>query len=490
MKTISLRKAFIFGLLCSVAISYPAISYAKKGGDKRVIEQAIEENVKATAMTEEDPADAIEEVAAESELSENEMVLEQEVTEAAAVPPEGMEMAKEAEAEEVVEAEEPEAAPRQHGIAMGNYVVSPRISLQTTHTDNALFTETNEDDDVITTIKPGIMITTKEDYEHRLTLDSAFEYNRYSENDDESHNNFHVSLDGQIAKDEAFSLPFELSYAQDHEDRMDDITGQRPVERLEMSKFYSSVGFRFKDGPLTADIAGYFGQNRYDDELDINGNQVVRRDADHDIVGTKAALTWDMSDHVKLGLMGKWGDRDYDQNNFQGGGFNGPNRSSDITDARLVFGLNFKSFKTLIKAGWGMVDFEEDAVLSDINTAVADIGMTWNITNWLDWNLNYSRDIHEDEEVIQAILRDKGNMSFAFKLGEHVRWEIGGEVQKWSFEESTRDDRYAGAHTSLDYFFNDFVALGASYKMLKRDSDLANLDFDNNTIMLHLSGRM
>ena len=81
-------------------------------------------------------------------------------------------------------------------------------------------------------------------------------------------------------------------------------------------------------------------------------------------------------------------------------------------------------------------------------------------------------------------------MSFAFKLGEHVRWEIGGEVQKWSFEESTRDDRYAGAHTSLDYFFNDFVALGASYKMLKRDSDLANLDFDNNIVMLHLSGRM
>lgn len=128
MKTISLRKAFIFGLLCSVAVSYPAISYAKKGDDKRVIEQAIEENVKATAIEEEDPAEAIEEVATESELSEDEMVLEQDVTKAAAVPPEGMEMAETEEVvEEIIEADEPQAAPRQHGIVMGNYVVSPRI---------------------------------------------------------------------------------------------------------------------------------------------------------------------------------------------------------------------------------------------------------------------------------------------------------------------------------------------------------------------------
>lgn len=517
MKSTPLRKALVLSLICSVSfasalVSNVAISHAKKSGDQRVIENAIQDAAKKTALHEEDPQEAIEEMVEDLPAEVVDELLDQnikeiEIAEPAVTPPEEpaapaeetaadttdiVEPALEAEPAEIAEAstEIEEKPKRIRGIRTGAYIISPRLSIQGHHVDNVLYTAANEGDDIVTIAKPGLSIHTKEDYEHALNLDAEFEYLRYSENDDESHNNFNLTIDAHIAKNEAFSIPFFLSYEQSHEDRMDDLTGQRPVERLEIAKFYTSTGFRFKDGPFTAEIRGHFGENRFDDEEDANGNAVVRRDADHDVVSTSADLHWDINDHHRVSLLGLWGDKDYDQNSFQGGGFNGPNRSSDHTHIFAGWKMKYKGFTSKLKAGFGMLDFEEDAVLSDINTAIGSAEISWNISKWLDMALNYRRDIHEDEEVIQGIIRDRGDLSFGVKMGDHVKWQLGGLFEKWSFEESTRDDRYIGFDTSLDYFFNDFVALGASYEMLKRSSDADGLDFDNNTIMLHLSGRM
>ena len=388
--------------------------------------------------------------------------------------------------------EETQPAPQNMspGIAWGDYVITPRLSLQGAYNDNLLATETNTQEDFVKSIQPGLNIRLDDNNPHKLEIDAGWETRLHSDQDDDDQNNFNVSLDGVIADKSNFSIPLSVGYKSYHEDRADDLSAQRPEEVLKMTKFYAATGIRFTEGPYLAEILGHFEEKRHDDDRDAQGNPVIRRDADHDTAGTSARFEFALGEHHKMGVSGRWGDNDYNKNNYQGGGFNGPNRSSDKLSALAMWSMAFKSFTAKLKGGYGEIDYEDDAQIADIEEVIGSVEFGWAITDRLNLKIDYIRDLHEDEEIIQPIRRDMSHVSMDYKLGDHLLARIGGRYDRWEFEETTREDKYIGVDAGLDYFFNQFIALGVSYDYLGRDSDANNLDFEQNRFMVHLSGRL
>jgi hypothetical protein len=381
--------------------------------------------------------------------------------------------------------------PYEPGFRMGRMLIEPKLLVSETYNDNILTTTNNKKDDFITRVKPSLKITIgEEDSNNPTEIGAQYEYVSFADHDEEDEQNYSAYARGELGEGNKASIPFELSYARDHEDRQDDLTLQLANEPLRTDAFEAAAGLKVNRGSWSFKTMGRYIKDTFDNGRDENGNRVVRDDADRDITKAEAEIAYNFAPAHSFIIGGSFQERDYERLNFQSGSYSGAERSSEGYQTFARWEWKGESFKTDIKVGWDEYDYEDDVNLSDVETVIAEARIRWNITDATALNMAYIRDIHEDDEVVQAIIRERAEVGMDFQLGQTFQIGLIGAREDLDFEGISRDDETYEGGLSFDFFINDVFAVGAEYIYTKRKSDLANLDFERSTGLMRLATRL
>lgn len=430
-----------------------------------MIKQAIKETAEPVKMIDQDPVPSVELV--EEPAEEPIMVITSGDIEKVQIE------------EEVNEA----------GFRAGNLLIQPSATLSQGYDDNIYATDANEEDDTFTQIAPSLRIELM-DQETVAALDLDYSYKTYWDHSDEDRHDAKASLGGDLALGRGWSVPFGVLWEQTHEDREEDLTAQIPDEPLKIKNTYAKTGLKFKPSTFGISVVGEYLSQKFDDAIGLVSNlPIIRSDADRDIYNGTLGLEYDISEETQFVLAGSYGGRDYDSLNYQAGGFNGPDRSSDTWGG--VTGLRFKAKKLQAEFMIGYKGFDYDLnAIADIEALVGNVDLAFHATDNLTFSLGYDRDIYEDDEIIQPITFHKADAGIAYKFAPAWLARVGGGLDYRDFESLSRNDETYHVGAGLEYMLHDNWSLVADYLFSTRDSDAAGLDYDRSRALLSLTGKL
>ncbi len=394
----------------------------------------------------------------------------------------------------VVIAEEPSRRapfrwPDEPGYMINGMMFYPALMIKQGYTDNLFTNDIGGNSDIITHVMPSLRIDIP-DIRHDVTFETMYEFRKHIDNTEEDQHNFHASLDGALRAVDGLTFPFGFVWKYLHEEREDDLTAQRADEPIRRDDLAIRGGVSFKKGSFGVDVIGHYEKQRFEDDFStLNNADVIRRDADRDFTTFEFNTSFDLDPQNTLMLVGTIGDRDYERANFQGGGFNGPRRNSDIFTGSLGWHFTYDDFYGHIRAG--VEDFNyDDSAIQDMREITADLEIEHRLTDRTLINFQAGRGIFEDDEVFEPIVRSHFGTYIDHRAWDNVLLAFGTDYEFLEFTDSARDDETWDFRVLADYFFNDFLAFGAEYMYTVRDSEQDLLDFNRNVFLLRARGRL
>jgi hypothetical protein len=388
-----------------------------------------------------------------------------------------------------VVAEAPPPAPAPPPLAKPkSFVFEPRLRVGEKYESNIFAADTGRKSDFITMVVPGLHMGLVNS-PHKLDFDGEFELDRNLHHHEESQNNYKARLAGLLEAAKSLHFPFEVGFKRQHEERIDDLTHQGSVKPIHFTDFKTGLGVDYKPGPLGFALNGSFRALSYGDGEDAAGAPVIRRDADHNELGGEARVSYDIGAANTASLIGRLGRNDYDRNAYVAGGFTGPSRDSHSWGALAGWKTSFKGFLADLKLGLGTRNYKDGAI-DDIRTLIGDANMHYDLTDATRLSLNASRFIHEDDEVLQGIVRTDAGLTLDHKLNDRLSLGAGAERQYWNFEASPRQDKVWKLKALADYMISQHFSLGAEYDYVMRASNAAGFDLNDNIVMVNLKGKL
>jgi hypothetical protein len=216
---------------------------------------------------------------------------------------------------------------------------------------------------------------------------------------------------------------------------------------------------------------------------------VVRRDADQNNIDGEAAISYDFSNANTLSLIGRAGRHDYRRHNFQAGGFTGPARDNDRWAVLAGLKSAFKGMMADLKLGVGNVNYEDNGV-QDVRTMIGDANLHFDLSDATGITLAASRFVHEDDEVLDPIVRTDAGITLDHDISDRLNVAAGAEREFWNFENSSRDDTVWKLKALAEYALTQHFSLGAEYNYITRASDAAGLDMKDHVAMVNVKGKL
>ena len=380
--------------------------------------------------------------------------------------------------------------PNEPGLMFNGMRFLPELLVKAGWNDNIYATDTRGDTDLVTYIVPSLKIEIP-DIRHEFLLEGSYEVQRYLENDDEDQTNLRTKMEGALVAEHGMSVPFMVSYNKVRERREDDLTQQMSLGPLSMNELKLDLGIEFKPGKFGIAFWGKYQKDRFEDGISRLGRApIVRRDADRDITDLQFHTSFDIDPENTLLLWGTYGQRDYDQLNYQSAGFNGPRRSSDTFGGMLSWMFDYKGFIdghiTL-----GVSDYNyEDPTIMDVRELVGDMEFNHYLGEFTTINLQLERSIMEDDEVIDPIILSRAGLYIDHQAWSDVLIAVGADYNFMEFNNSGRDDERWDFRVLTDYFFNNYLSFGGEYRYSLRNSEINGLDFNRNIFLLRARGRL
>ena len=388
-----------------------------------------------------------------------------------------------------IETIEPPPPSDELGLRWGGLLIKPQLLVSETYDDNIYATDTNTESDFVTALRPSVEITLP-DSRHELTIKGDYEFRKYLDNDNEDQHNLGASIEGFLKGADWLKIPFAAFWKNKHEERADDLTVQLSDDPIRMDTLEARTGIEIKPGRLALGILGHYGKERYEDGFStVNSAQVIRRDGDRDWMKAEAYTAYDLSNNHRIKLSGTIGERNYENRNFQGGGFNGPLRDSQTWGATAGWHFAFAGLKGHLTGGMEEYNYDS-AAINDIDEIVLSGLVSHNFNDKTSFNLTFGRDIYEHPEIVNPAIRNQVGVYLDHKLGESFLVAAGADYEYLEFDSLARDDETWKLRALADYFLTDNFALGLEYIYSQRDSSVLGADYDRNQIMLKARGRI
>lgn len=375
------------------------------------------------------------------------------------------------------------------GYKFGSFRFLPSFTAELRHDDNIQAVPTGEKDDFITEIRPLIRAEL-EDSPHEVAFETGYRGNFYLDHDGENTHDFHILTEGRFETAKNVHLPFKVALIRDHEDREDDLTQQLPTDKIRNSNVVLGGGVEVfdKTGKMGIALLGRYLRERFDDESDASGVNVIRSDADRDTWEGEARLSYNLTDEKQAYFSGIVGNREYERRNYEGGGFNGAFRDGDFYEFRLGFVSENEGFVTG-EINFGYKDWDHDStVLGDSDDFVFHADLDMNISPETTISLLYDRDFFEDDEVIQTARITEGRLALDHKFTDKITAGIAGTYEELMFDFSPREDDTYGLGIYADYMINDKFSAGLEYRVESADSTGTAFEYDKQVITARVKG--
>ncbi|SDF77602.1 uncharacterized protein, PEP-CTERM system associated [Limimonas halophila] len=361
-------------------------------------------------------------------------------------------------------------------------MVFPSLAVTEAYDDNIFRQNNNEEDDLITFIRPEISLNSLWS-RHSLNVTLRGEQTLYADNTDENYTNFSALADGQIDIQRSSNIYVEGSFERLHEERdsPEDVFGEEPTE---YDRTRGVLGIVHELNTITLDVQGNVTDLNFKDVDARNAvGEINNDDRDRTIYEAVGEVSFSTSPRYDLFVRGSYNIRDYDAAVDDRG------RDRDSEGWRAAGGVDFEiSAKTFgnIFAGFQSQDFD-GPTLSTVDGLDFGAEVTWNATQLTTFSLAVERAIEETtRQNASSRVRSAVSLSADHELLRNLLVGVDGLYQKEDFEGVNRDDDRFEAGASIDYLWNRHLDASLSYRFSKRASTLDREDFTANVVMLTL----
>jgi len=370
------------------------------------------------------------------------------------------------------------------GVKRGGFTIFPSLDVKETYNDNIFATETGTIDDFVTTVTPGVSL--QSDWNsHFLGFDASGDIVRYSSNTAENVEKYRLSTVGRLDIQRDIEASAGLSYETDTEERgsVNDVSG---IEPTDFNVVTLDAGFFNAWNRVALNADGKVKRHDFDDSptsgVAINNDDRDRDEFTLDVrAGYEIVPEYEAFANIILTSINY--DSAVDDN-----GVNRDNEGFEIrAGARvdisaLIFGDIF--------AGYLQRDYEA-STLKSVETFVAGIDMTWNVTPLTTVKGGFSRDVSEttlasasgtlstalDASVDHELLR---NLILSARVG----------VSSDEFEGTTREDDYIKGGVTVSYLLNRYFSVTLDFDHAQRDSNVSGSDNEINKFFLKLRAQL
>ena len=369
-------------------------------------------------------------------------------------------------------------------IKFKSFLIYPNLTFEQAYKDNLLATDSNEISDMVTRIKPSLIIK-KDIGRHEFLLTTEADVNRHWKRQEEDHVNFRTELLGNIEASRAFSIPIELEFRDGHYRREDqrranlaDLTD----EPQGITTYTAESGINYKPNRLGVSVIGGFKGVRLDNERFFNSNTPAIRD-------TRDTNTYSVRVRGSYETGTMWEpfiETTLARENYINLNAGAPDRDNDLI--RVLGGATF-DYKGLLRGYMG-VGYEtrnyDDASIDSASGVSAEGKIIWEPTSRNRFQLDLLRRTFEDNLVVAGITETDADLTYSRELRRDLflKTKLGYEHE--DFETANRTDKTLNAGAELLYIIGPQLQIGGEYQYLSRNSTAQGLDLDSSIFLLRL----
>lgn len=367
------------------------------------------------------------------------------------------------------------------GVRAGSFLVIPKVELTETYNDNIYATDTNEESDFVTSIRPEVAVRSNWN-RHALNALAKADVKRYADNGDEDHENFLVAADGRVDVLRETSIGGGVSYAQDHEDRGDPNSIGTSEEPTRYNTTVARIGAYRGLGKANARVDSEAKKLDYKDGTTAAGANIDNDVRDRMEYTQSLRLGYQLTRQFEVFARGAWDNRAYDNKTVA------RSNNGQTYTVGTSFDMSGKT-KGEVYAGY-MTRSYADNNRPSIDEPTYGGKITWNATDLTSVIGSVNRGIEET-----TIGASSGFVSTDYDLGvEHaltrdvlLKGNVGYTNNEYQGIGAQREDDIYVAGLGADYWFNRCFKAGLSYNYADRESSVTGGDFTRNTVMLKLT---
>lgn len=362
------------------------------------------------------------------------------------------------------------------GLRAGPLIIQPSVAITTGYDDNIFISETNEQESLVVTIEPRLVVET--DWSrHGLRLETGGRYRYLAESTDDNTTEAELTLNGHLDVLRAIQIEATVGFHRSSEQRGEDDTGTAisgPVTaitldgdlranitlgRFRLTPFFEFTSRDFEDVTLT---------------LGGTGNQ---DDRDRMEYGGGFELGYELQRWIEIFVGARYGAVDFDAPVDD----TGVNRDSSTWQA--VAGVTVDLSEVLRgSASLGVQSRSfDDKTLSDVSGLAADVALVWSITPLTRVEALGSHSFSETTIAGASIVAETElSIEFTHDLRRNLSLSMNFGYGRESFKGSPRFDNVYGAGARAVWQVTPLFTLAPEYRFRMQRSNVAGEDFGNH----------
>ncbi len=366
------------------------------------------------------------------------------------------------------------------GLPMGAFRVKPTLNVAESYNDNIFAAESNEQEDFITTVKPGISVESNWS-SHSLTAYTNGAFGFYADNEDENYEDYGTGIDLRLDVLRETYLFAGANYARNHEERGDPNNAAASTEPTSYDLTSANVGVYRGLRRFSLSLDGNYENYAYENGRQSNGTLIQNGDRDRDVYKGTARLGYEILPDYEAFIRGTYNTKDY----ITAVDDNGINRDSDGYEVEGGLSLDLGG-KTRGEVSVGYIEQRfDDASISDIDDVTFGASVLWNPTGITSVRLNIDRTIEETTQANSgAFINTSYGVAVEHELMRNVLLGANASYAEHTYEGGSlnRKDEWTRAGAEAKYLLNSYASLNLNYDYTDRDSSVTGQDYSSNVV--------
>lgn len=369
-------------------------------------------------------------------------------------------------------------------------IIQGDLSIEQAYNSNIRAEKDNTESDFITTISPRLLMQ-KNVSRHSFFIDTTADVKRAFDISDENTEDYTATFGADLEAYHNLRMPIRAGIMQNHRDRRSITSGTKTTTPIEIDTKFVNGGIAYNPNRVrVAANVQYAEQRNANNTFLETGAQSVFEDSDVDITTYDLNLSYSLRTSFRPFLNLRFENSDYLRLTFENGSFSGNNRDNDYLQGLVGTIFNYKG----ILYGGAAIGIDSRDYDDETIDDTSNLSFVLN-TNWVPYrksrfNLSLSQSNVEDNQVTSGYDSTMINFSYARELQQdfYSQVSLGYHLQEFSSINRTDDNYLAGL--KLKYFLNSRMQLGAEYLYNKRESSIETNGYEQNEIMLRLTGAL
>ncbi len=369
----------------------------------------------------------------------------------------------------------------------GNFLVSSGLKLEQQYTTNVRASTQNEKSDFVTTVTPTLTVQ-KNIRDHEFTFEASAPIKKHLKTHKEDTVDGHISLSALVTAKRSLTLPLSIAYDRAHIQRHEDTSPITSREPIRTRRKHIEGGFIYAPNRLHVQLIGHYTQERFNNGISDNGIQIIRTDDDHNNAGLHTKISYHTASVVSPFLAFKTHKANFLRASHNGTSFNGNKRDHRYGAALAGINFNTGTFSGHIAAGYNTLRYDDDT-LEDLGALQLSANIDWQPIERSNIALAFSRTAMENSIIESAYIDTTANAMLRYEVKNDLTLNTGATLSHHNYT-SGRDDTIYEGHVGMGYTLNTAIRAHANVTSRKRNSDVQNEDYLENTVMIGITGSL